>query len=248
MYCYSMESRKTTINEPVPITTFKTPSNNTSQQQETKIDNVVTPSVSPKKPPLMPKPINIQRQTVEEESSKLPNASPSKPPLPPKPHSLRHSSERKETLSDRENELLNVVNYDFATDQEGLQSQSIPVESSSTSTKNNGTVKLESSMKPPPPSTTHKFFDKRLKKSSRSFSSSDFSSHNKESSKRNSTWSRKRRSLNDVRGVPVEVMRERAALSAKHGTSTTIAELEAGSSGSEYCQNTLHLSLKEFLT
>ena len=236
-YC-SMESRKTPINEPAP--TIKTPPNNTSQQQGPKIDNVVTPSISPKKPPLMPKPVNIQRQTVEDGSGKLPN-SPSKPPLPPKPHSLRHSSKTKETLSERENELLSVVNYDFVTDQEGLQLQSLPVEPSST--KNNGTVKLESSIKPPPPSAPHKFFEKKLKKGSRSFSSTDFSSPTKES-KRNSTWTRKRRSLNDLRGVPVEVMRERAALSAKHG-STTIEELEGGSSG-EYCHLSALLDLTLF--
>lgn len=228
-----METRKTSITESAPI---KTASISTCEEPAlgSKIDNNVSgPSISPKKPPLMPKPDSLKGKSVVDGShpNKSRDTSSVKPPLPPKPMSLRHDK-GKEVLTDHENQLLTIVNYDFTTDQDEQQPslQNIPAETSTANSENKETISAGSAVKPKTQSATHKFFERRTsKKSSRSLSNSDFSVQSKEG-KHNSAWRMKRKSLNDLKNVPVEVMREREA----NLTSNPIPEFDGDSSGGMY--------------
>lgn len=226
-----MDTNKANISEPTPINTLK----NTSQEPtlQTKMDNNTTttsqPSQSPKKPPLMPKPASLKSKTVEDTTAQSSEGSPSKPPLPPKPANLR-PNKTKDTLLDHENELLTVVNYEFSAEQEEQPTSLQNIEATAIHNESKETGEPESAMKPPPQSATHKFFEKRTKKGSRSLSNSETLLQSRDR-KYDSTWKKKRRSLNDLRNVPVEVIREREALNAKIGANP-IAEVDGNSSSS----------------
>ncbi|KAK3754006.1 hypothetical protein QZH41_007678 [Actinostola sp. cb2023] len=213
----TLETKFRASSEPIKPSMIEQTSSKSKTPHDTalppKMDTVPTTSSPIKpKPTLMPKPINIPSKP---DAGASPNTSPSKPPLPPKPQSMRRGT-AKETLSDRENELLTVVNYDFTSEQDSSSSQErLPVETPSTNAEHNGTMKVSASIKPPSQGATHKFFDKkRMKKGSKSFSSSDLLQEIPEA-KHQKSWSNKRKSLHELRDVPVEVMREKAALNAK---------------------------------
>lgn len=236
-----METKKASISEPTSINT----ANSISQEStlQTKVDINATPhtqfSKSPQRPPLMPKPASLKSKTVvdgnKSSMTQLSEDSSKKPPLPPKPANLRHSK-TKETLLDHENELLTVVNYDFSAEQEEQSTSLQNTEVDATTNETKETGQLESAIKPLPQGATHKFFEKRTKKSSRSLSNAEAALHSG-NRKFDSTWSKKRRSLNDLRNVPVEVIREREALSAKISVKPIAEVVDGNSSGNNNNNN-----------
>lgn len=182
----------------------------------TSVDGHHSEGMSPTKPILMPKPADSTSVDGHVNYS----TSPAKPPLPPKPRSLSRNPKDKHGHINSENQLLSMVNirYDVISDQdtdnqspEDLPEQTLDLLHKIPEVENNGTIKASvdaAAIKPPPQGATHKFFERRVRKKSTPETAAQGLETKAEKNK-------KRKSLQDVRGVPVEVMRERAALQAK---------------------------------
>ncbi|XP_031550488.1 UV radiation resistance-associated gene protein-like isoform X2 [Actinia tenebrosa] len=222
------------------------------------VDGEQNVSISPTKPPLMPKPAGSTTVDGHPDYS----TSPTKPPLPPKPRSPSRNTKDKQGIINSENKLLSMVNirYDVTSDQdtddqrlEDLPEQTLDPSHKIRGIENNGTVSVDPpTIIPPPQGATHRFFERRSRKKSTPETAAKGQENKAEKKK-------KRRSLQDVRGVPVEVMRERAALRAgineqrnQMGRQAAIAEsgVQSGSTSensvvSNEMESTIHSSSEQ---
>jgi hypothetical protein len=127
---------------------------------------------------------------------------------------MSRNTQTKHGINNSDNALLSMVNirYDVTAepDSDQTQVQTLDPPQKLTDMENNGTIKpaVDAAITPPPHGATHRFFEKRAKKKSNPDPLAQGPDVKSERTK-------KRKSLQDIRRVPVEVMRERAALQAK---------------------------------